>query len=215
MSSAHKWLKSTETIAFDVTDRVARITLNRPEKRNALSGRMLREIHEALLEADDRIDVNVILLRGEGRDFCAGYDLTDSYGGKDAGKPDHDPAFYRTRTVPSMTTSAAGAAAGTTLVMLTCTSRSSPKSRAIVLPEAQTSPFHATSCSPPTTPRSAFPRRGPMARRQPICGSIIAGRNGPSGCCSAEIRSAASTRRGSGWRWKPIPPTRSMMRRMN
>ena len=98
MSSAHKWLKSTETIAFDVTDRVARITLNRPEKRNALSGRMLQEIHEALLEADDRIDVNVILLRGEGRDFCAGYDLTDSYGGKDAGKPDHDPAFYRTRS---------------------------------------------------------------------------------------------------------------------
>ncbi len=98
MSSAHKWLKSTEAIAFDVTDRVARITLNRPEKRNALSGRMLQEIHEALLEADDRIDVNVILLRGEGRDFCAGYDLTDSYGGKDAGKPDHDPALYRTRS---------------------------------------------------------------------------------------------------------------------
>jgi enoyl-CoA hydratase len=98
MSSAHKWLKSTETIAFDVTDRVARITLNRPEKRNALSGRMLQEIHEALLEADDRIDVNVILLQGEGRDFCAGYDLTDSYGGKDAGKPDHEPALYRTRS---------------------------------------------------------------------------------------------------------------------
>jgi enoyl-CoA hydratase len=98
MSSAHKWLKSTETIAFDVTDRVARITLNRPEKRNALSGRMLQEIHEALLEADDRIEVNVILLRGEGRDFCAGYDLTDSYGGKDAGKPDHDPALYRPRS---------------------------------------------------------------------------------------------------------------------
>ncbi len=98
MSSAHKWLKSTETIAFDVTDRVGRITLNRPEKRNALSGRMLQEIHEALLEADDRIDVNVILLRGEGGDFCAGYDLTDSYGGKEAGKPDHEPALYRTRS---------------------------------------------------------------------------------------------------------------------
>ncbi len=98
MSSARKWLKSTETIAFDVTDRVARITLNRSEKRNALSGRMLRELHEALLEADDRTDVNVILLRGEGRDFCAGYDLTDSYGGKEVGEPDHDPALYRTRS---------------------------------------------------------------------------------------------------------------------
>lgn len=98
MSSERKWLKSTETIAFDVTDRVARITLNRPEKRNALSGRMLQEIHEALLEADDRIDVNVIVLRGEGRDFCAGYDLTDSYGGKEVGEPDHEPALYRTRS---------------------------------------------------------------------------------------------------------------------
>lgn len=94
----NKWLKSTEAIAFDVTDNVARITLNRPEKRNALSGQMIREIHEALLEADDRTDVNVILLQGAGRDFCAGYDLMGSYGGGAEGEgPDHDPALYRTR----------------------------------------------------------------------------------------------------------------------
>ena len=73
----NKWLKSTETIAFDVRDKVARITLNRPEKRNALSGQMVREIHEALLEADDRTDVNAILLQGAGKDFCAGYDLME------------------------------------------------------------------------------------------------------------------------------------------
>lgn len=95
----NKWLKSTETIAFDVRDNVARITLNRPEKRNALSGQMVREIHEALLEADDRTDVNVILLQGAGKDFCAGYDLMGSYGGGGAvgAGPDHDPALYRTR----------------------------------------------------------------------------------------------------------------------
>lgn len=94
----NKWLKSTETIAFDVRDNVARITLNRPEKRNALSGQMVREIHEALLEADDRTDVNVILLQGAGKDFCAGYDLMGSYGGGAEGAgPDHDPALYRTR----------------------------------------------------------------------------------------------------------------------
>jgi enoyl-CoA hydratase len=94
----NKWLKSTETIAFDVRDNVARITLNRPEKRNALSGQMVREIHEALLEADDRTDVNVILLQGTGKDFCAGYDLMGSYGGGAEGTgPDHDPALYRTR----------------------------------------------------------------------------------------------------------------------
>lgn len=94
----NKWLKSTEGIAFDVAGNVARITLNRPEKRNALSGQMVREIHEALLEADDRTDVNVILLQGAGKDFCAGYDLMGSYGGGAEGAaPDHDPALYRTR----------------------------------------------------------------------------------------------------------------------
>jgi enoyl-CoA hydratase len=59
---------------------------------------MVREIHEALLEADDRTDVNVILLQGAGKDFCAGYDLMGSYGGGAEGAgADHDPALYRTR----------------------------------------------------------------------------------------------------------------------
>lgn len=92
-----KWLKSTECISFDVGGNVARITLNRPEKRNALSGLMLKELHQALLEADDRRDVNVILLAGTGKDFCAGYDLTDSYGGAADQSTDYDPAAYRTR----------------------------------------------------------------------------------------------------------------------
>ena len=71
-----KWLKSTECVSFEVRDSVARITLNRPDKRNALSAPTLRELHQALLEADDRRDANVILLSGAGKDFCAGYDLT-------------------------------------------------------------------------------------------------------------------------------------------
>jgi enoyl-CoA hydratase len=97
VAEQRKWLKSTEAVAFEVADNVARITLNRPDKRNALSGRMLDELHQALLEADDRTDVNAILLQGAGRDFCAGYDLSDSYGGAEAKAPDHDPALYRTR----------------------------------------------------------------------------------------------------------------------
>lgn len=97
MSAMGKWLKSTETILFDVSGGVARITLNRPDKRNALSGRMIAELHDALIEADDRTNANVILLQGNGRDFCAGYDLTDSYGGGGPDGPDYDPAIYRTR----------------------------------------------------------------------------------------------------------------------
>jgi enoyl-CoA hydratase len=75
-----KWLKSTECIAFEVTDQVARITLNRPDKRNALSPTLLRELREAMLEADDLVDVHVIILQGAGKDFSAGYDLYSSYG---------------------------------------------------------------------------------------------------------------------------------------
>lgn len=92
-----KWLKSTECVSFEVREAVARITLNRPDKRNALSAQTLRELNQALLEADDRRDVNAILLAGAGRDFCAGYDLADSYGGKADAGPDYDPAHYRTR----------------------------------------------------------------------------------------------------------------------
>lgn len=94
---AMKWLKSAESISFEVHDAIARITLNRPEKRNALSALTLRELNQALLEADDRKDVNVILLAGAGKDFCAGYDLTDSYGGKGDDATSYDPASYRTR----------------------------------------------------------------------------------------------------------------------
>jgi enoyl-CoA hydratase len=93
-----KWLKSTETLSFDVSHHVARIILNRPEKRNALNTLALTELNQALLEADDRQDVNVILLSGAGKDFCAGYDLTDSYGGGADQSQAYDPSLYRSRS---------------------------------------------------------------------------------------------------------------------
>jgi enoyl-CoA hydratase len=52
-----------------------RITLNRPEKRNALADPLLEELERALWDADDRKDVHCVILRGAGQDFCAGYDL--------------------------------------------------------------------------------------------------------------------------------------------
>jgi enoyl-CoA hydratase len=90
-----KWLKSTEFVKFDVQERVARITLNRPEKRNALSHALLGELHDALLEADDRTDVNVIIIDGAGKDFCAGYDLVTSYSDRkaDEGGPQQEVSY--------------------------------------------------------------------------------------------------------------------------
>ena len=76
-----KWLQTTETLTFAVADRVARITLNRPDKRNALTPSTLAELADALVEADDRTDVHAIVLAGAGKDFCAGYDLAGAYAG--------------------------------------------------------------------------------------------------------------------------------------
>lgn len=57
-------------------ERVARITLNRPEKMNSLSFELLQEFRCALEEAEDDPGVSVIVVRGAGRTFSAGYDLT-------------------------------------------------------------------------------------------------------------------------------------------
>lgn len=51
--------------------------LNRPEKRNALNGRLVEALAEAFRGAEARYDIRAILLRGEGPDFCAGADLTE------------------------------------------------------------------------------------------------------------------------------------------
>lgn len=54
---------------------VRRVTLNRPEKRNALNNQLRGEILQALEEADRDADVRVSILRGAGVCFSAGYDL--------------------------------------------------------------------------------------------------------------------------------------------
>lgn len=55
---------------------VAELTLNRPEKRNALDAALVEELKAALREADGDAEVRVIALRGAGRDFCSGADLS-------------------------------------------------------------------------------------------------------------------------------------------
>jgi enoyl-CoA hydratase len=64
-----------ELITYEVRDGAARITLNRPEKLNAISFQMLEELNHALWEADDDTAVHAVALAGAGRAFCAGYDL--------------------------------------------------------------------------------------------------------------------------------------------
>ncbi|HAK50702.1 MAG TPA: hypothetical protein DCM54_02190 [Gammaproteobacteria bacterium] len=73
-----------ETDRVGTDDRVGRITLNRPEKMNALSQELLYELNEALHDMEADHSIRVIILRGAGRTFSAGYDLTPEQGGADA-----------------------------------------------------------------------------------------------------------------------------------
>ncbi len=65
-----------EQIACAVEDRILTITLNRPEKLNAFTGTMLKEMIEALDRADRDDEVRAVIVTGEGRAFCAGADLS-------------------------------------------------------------------------------------------------------------------------------------------
>ena len=64
-----------ETLRYETRDRKAYITLNRPERLNAITAEMGREIAAAVAEANDDDAVHVIVVQGAGRAFCAGYDL--------------------------------------------------------------------------------------------------------------------------------------------
>jgi len=66
------------TLLYEVDGRVARITLNRPERGNGITLEMPRELAAAVERADLDPDVHVIALVGNGKGFCGGYDLVAS-----------------------------------------------------------------------------------------------------------------------------------------
>lgn len=65
-----------QEILYDVSEHIATITLNRPEKLNAWTSRMELEYRHALAAAESRDDARVIILTGAGRGFCAGADMS-------------------------------------------------------------------------------------------------------------------------------------------
>ena len=73
------------TLIYQTADRVATITLNRPERLNAINNEMPGEIRRAVEQANRDDDVHVIVLTGAGRAFCSGYDL------KEYAESDHAP----------------------------------------------------------------------------------------------------------------------------
>jgi enoyl-CoA hydratase/carnithine racemase len=65
-----------EQISYSVDERIATITLNRPQARNAYTIRMADELADAFRRADSDVEVRVVLLTGAGADFCVGADLS-------------------------------------------------------------------------------------------------------------------------------------------
>ncbi|MET0624197.1 MAG: enoyl-CoA hydratase-related protein [Pyrinomonadaceae bacterium] len=63
-------------VIYAVEGGVARVTLNRPEKRNALNDELIAGLKESLRDADAREEVRAVLLKGAGADFCSGADLS-------------------------------------------------------------------------------------------------------------------------------------------
>ncbi len=86
-----------ETIIVEKERGRARITLNRPEKLNALSRQLQSELAAALRDADGDTRVHCVILRGAGRAFSAGYDLTPErrLEGESGAEPDQYAEVYR------------------------------------------------------------------------------------------------------------------------
>lgn len=87
-----------EAIVYEVENGRARITLNRPEKLNALSLKLQQELHDALWDADNDTNVHAVILRGAGRAFSAGYDLTPTARRDPLGEDKYTAAYRGTST---------------------------------------------------------------------------------------------------------------------
>jgi methylglutaconyl-CoA hydratase len=66
---------AAETVLYQSSDSLARITLNRPEKRNALNDELISALKQALRRANDDDQVRAVVISGAGSDFCSGADL--------------------------------------------------------------------------------------------------------------------------------------------
>jgi methylglutaconyl-CoA hydratase len=77
------------SILYSVSESIARITLNRPDKRNALNDELLATLKDSLALASEDEQVRVVLLSGAGQDFCSGADLAALDRTADTGVLDH------------------------------------------------------------------------------------------------------------------------------
>ena len=75
-----------KTVLYEKDGLIGRVTLNRPEKLNAINDDMPRDLEEAIMLANDDPDISVIILSGNGKAFCSGYDLSEYAKGNESNK---------------------------------------------------------------------------------------------------------------------------------
>ena len=77
-----------KNIAFEISDGVATLTLNRPKSLNSFTVEMHTEIRSAMQRVAEDRDIRCLLVTGAGRGFCAGQDLGDRASAGDSPAPD-------------------------------------------------------------------------------------------------------------------------------
>jgi enoyl-CoA hydratase len=75
-------MNTLQTVTYETTGRIARIILNRPERGNGITRRLVSELERCVEQADLDPAVHAILLCGNGKGFCGGYDLVESAEGQ-------------------------------------------------------------------------------------------------------------------------------------
>jgi enoyl-CoA hydratase len=84
-----------EHLIYDKTESRVTITLNRPEKINALNEQLTREFETAMLAAEDDNEVKVVVLKGAGRGFCSGHDYGKEHFVPGERETGHDTQIHR------------------------------------------------------------------------------------------------------------------------
>jgi enoyl-CoA hydratase len=86
-------------VKVSITDKICLLTLNRPDRRNAISQQLADELREAILSADVNPDVALIAITGSGSAFCAGADLQEARGQDESGGRYRGPLHRPERSI--------------------------------------------------------------------------------------------------------------------
>jgi enoyl-CoA hydratase/carnithine racemase len=91
-------------VLYEVDDKVSVITLNRPDKLNAISPELMHQLLDAFARADAEPATSVVLLRAAGRSFCAGYDIGARPAGQESSGEDwrNDPIKAHKHLAPQL-----------------------------------------------------------------------------------------------------------------